>query len=71
MGFRVLPDSINYLQGRGGGAALAADNCLGCRWLDDPLYFIDPNPIKLGDLGLRHPVIRQGANATELRSRNM
>jgi hypothetical protein len=46
-------------------------NTLG-RWPpDDPLYFIDPNAIELGDLGLRHPIIRQGANATELGRRNM
>jgi hypothetical protein len=37
--------------------------------IDDALYFADSNPIELRDLGLRHPVLRQSADATELGGR--
>jgi hypothetical protein len=35
----------------------------------DPLYFVDSNSIEFCDLLLRHPVARQGADATVLGSR--
>ena len=36
---------------------------------DDPIYFIDNDPIELCDLCPRHPVLRQSADATELGDR--
>jgi hypothetical protein len=33
---------------------------------DNPLYLVDTDPIELCDLLPRHPVARQGADATEL-----
>jgi hypothetical protein len=44
---------------------------LGLRQSDDPLYFTDLDPVNLGDLGLRHSVVCQGTNATELGRRNV
>ena len=44
---------------------------LGLRPSDYPLYFTDLDPINLGDLGLRHSVVCQGTNATELGRRNV
>jgi hypothetical protein len=36
---------------------------------DDPLYLVDADPIEFGDFRLRHSVVRQGADPTELRGR--
>src|SRR5712671_3944558 len=38
---------------------------------EDPIYFLDSNPIELRDLGLRHPVLRQSADATKLGGRDL
>ena len=35
----------------------------------DTVYFADSNSIELRDLGVRHPVVRQSADATELGAR--
>jgi len=41
-------------------------------WADhDPLYFVDSNSIELCNLVLRHPVVRQRPDATELGGRNV
>ena len=44
---------------------------LGLRRSDYTLYFTDLDPVNLGDLGLRHAVVCQGTNATELGRRNV
>jgi hypothetical protein len=36
---------------------------------DNPLYLVDCNYIEIGDLCPRHPVLRQGTDATELGDR--
>ena len=38
-------------------------------WSNDLLYLVDGDPIELRDLDLRQPVVRQGADATELGGR--
>ena len=47
------------------------EGVLGLRPSDDPLYFADLDPVNLGDLGMRHAVVCQGTNATELGWRNV
>jgi len=44
---------------------------LGLRPSYYPRYFTDLDPVNLGDLGLRHSVVCQGTNATELGSWNV
>ena len=47
------------------------ERVLGLRPSDYTLYFTDLDPVNVRDLGLRHSVVCQGTNSTELGRRNV